>query len=66
MAPQTAFNLTPLDHQLLAMKDEDYVPHDWDELRDIIGESAVVSLTLQIRKNYPSPNSPQHGMISAP
>lgn len=32
-----AFNLTALDRQLLAMTDEEFVPHDWNELRDIIG-----------------------------
>lgn len=32
-----AFNLTPLDHQLLAMTDEEFVHHDWSELKDIIG-----------------------------
>ena len=36
-----AFNLTPLDHQLLAMKDEDFIAHSWDDLRDIIGESEM-------------------------
>jgi hypothetical protein len=33
-----AFNLTPLDHQLLAMTDEEFVCHDWDELKEIIGK----------------------------
>lgn len=39
MSQPPAFNLTPLDLQLLAMKDEDFVAHSWDDLRDIIGES---------------------------
>lgn len=34
-----AFNLTALDHQLLAMTDEEFVAHDWDDLQSIIGES---------------------------
>lgn len=34
-----AFNLTPLDHQLLAMTDEEFAYHDWNELKDIIGRS---------------------------
>lgn len=42
MSQPPAFNLTPLDHQLLAMKDEDFIPHSWDDLRDIIGESEMV------------------------
>jgi len=33
-----AFNLTPLDHQLLAMTDEEFEYHDWEELKDIIGK----------------------------
>lgn len=37
MAPP-AFNLTALDHQLLAMTDEEFVAHDWDDLQSIIGE----------------------------
>jgi hypothetical protein len=35
--PPPAFNLTELDHKLLAMNDADFVPHDWDDLKDIIG-----------------------------
>lgn len=35
----TPFYLTELDRQLLAMSDEEFVAHDWDNLRDIIGES---------------------------
>ena len=45
--PESApFNLTPLDHQLLSMTDEEFVPHDWDNLRDIIGKlhSSIASL----------------------
>lgn len=41
MSQPPAFNLTPLDRQLLAMKDEDFIAHSWDELRDIIGESEM-------------------------
>lgn len=35
--PPPAFNLTELDHKLLAMSDADFVPHDWADLKDIIG-----------------------------
>ena len=35
---QTPFNLTALDRQLLAMTDEEFEAHDWENLRDIIGE----------------------------
>jgi hypothetical protein len=37
MAPP-AFNLTALDHQLLAMTDEEFIAHDWDDLQGIIGK----------------------------
>lgn len=33
-----AFNLTELDHKLLAMTDEEYVYHDWEDLKSIIGK----------------------------
>lgn len=32
------FNLTELDHRILAQTDEEFQPHTWDELRQIIGE----------------------------
>ncbi|KAJ5720710.1 uncharacterized protein N7483_008644 [Penicillium malachiteum] len=44
MTNSTAFNLTPLDHELLAMKDEDFVPHDWNNLRDIIRRNDLGAL----------------------
>jgi hypothetical protein len=44
------FNLTSLDHQLLAMTDEEFAYHDWNELKDIIGKC------LQI----PPLNNPPH------
>ncbi|KAF4162738.1 hypothetical protein CNMCM6936_001714 [Aspergillus lentulus] len=31
-----AFNLTDTDREVLAMTDEQFVPHDWDNLKDII------------------------------
>ncbi|KAJ5991517.1 hypothetical protein N7499_003934 [Penicillium canescens] len=34
-----AFNLTDLDHQLLAMTDEEFVYHDWEDLKDIIARN---------------------------
>ena len=43
MPEPTPFHLTALDHQLLAMTDEEYVPHDWADLRDIIGERSNFS-----------------------
>ncbi|CAG8152355.1 unnamed protein product [Penicillium salamii] len=39
-----AFNLTPLDHQLLAMTDEEFVYHDWSELKDIIARNDLGAL----------------------
>ncbi|KAJ5467830.1 Protein of unknown function DUF3605 [Penicillium sp. IBT 31633x] len=35
-----AFNLTDLDRKLLAMTDEEFVHHDWEDLKSIIGESS--------------------------
>ena len=32
------FNLTDLDRAILSQTDEEYVPHNWEELRKIIGE----------------------------
>ncbi|KAJ5335949.1 hypothetical protein MYU51_020191 [Penicillium brevicompactum] len=39
-----AFNLTPLDHQLLAMTDEEFAYHDWNELKDIIARNDLGAL----------------------
>lgn len=47
-----AFNLTELDHKLLAMTDEEFVYHDWEDLKSIIGKCSHV---LQF---YPRNNSP--------
>jgi hypothetical protein len=41
MSQPPAFNLTPLDHQLLAMTDEEFIAHSWEDLRDIIGKYYV-------------------------
>lgn len=40
MSQSTPFHLTELDRQLLAMTDEEFEAHNWDNLRDIIGESS--------------------------
>lgn len=32
------FNLTEVDRQVLAQTDEEFAYHDWDELKDVIGE----------------------------
>lgn len=64
MAPP-AFNLTALDHQLLAMTDEEFVAHDWNDLQSIIGECANMGLTpsspLLISPKFPltHPTSPE-------
>ncbi|PLN81827.1 hypothetical protein BDW42DRAFT_167901 [Aspergillus taichungensis] len=36
MPEEPAFNLTDLDRQLLTQTDEEYVPHDWEDLKAII------------------------------
>lgn len=43
MSQSTPFHLTELDRQLLAMSDEEFVAHDWDDLKDIIGEILLPS-----------------------
>ena len=53
----TPFRLTALDRQLLAMTDEEFVAHDWDNLRDIIGEILSPHLLTTL------PSRPQPGMI---
>lgn len=53
---QTPFNLTALDRQLLAMTDEEFEAHDWENLRDIIGEKHFSSSPI-------FPSHPQPGMI---
>jgi hypothetical protein len=59
MPQSTPFNLTALDRQLLAMTDEEFVAHDWDELRDIIGEILSPHLQSSPHKTFPH----QPGMI---
>ena len=31
------FNLTDVDRATLAQTDEEFIPHSWEELKDIIG-----------------------------
>lgn len=57
MSEVPAFNLTPRDHELLAMTDEEFVHHDWEELKDIIGK-----YISQLHGN--SSHLKQHEMIS--
>lgn len=38
-----AFNLTELDYKLLAMTDEEFIYHDWEDLKSIIGQCALIS-----------------------
>ena len=33
------FHLTEVDRQVLSQTDEEFTLHDWDDLKDIIGES---------------------------
>ncbi|KAJ5550368.1 hypothetical protein N7535_001694 [Penicillium sp. DV-2018c] len=42
--PVPAFNLTDLDRKLLAMTDEEFVHHDWEELRSIIARNDLGAL----------------------
>lgn len=31
------FPLTDLDREILAQTDEEYVPHDWEDLKSLVG-----------------------------
>ena len=35
---QVPFNLTDLDRECLSQTDEDFVPHDWQDLKKIVGK----------------------------
>jgi hypothetical protein len=52
-----AFNLTELDHKLLAMTDEEFVYHDWEDLKSIIGKSPHVSESVDNSPHAMSRNS---------
>ena len=43
------FNLTDVDRATLAQTDEEFVPHSWEELKDIVG---LYYLSLTYSKNY--------------
>ncbi|KAJ5662795.1 hypothetical protein N7462_011721 [Penicillium macrosclerotiorum] len=55
MPEPTPFNLTALDRQLLAMTDEEFVAHDWDDLKAIIGTSSPTRLQFFPPLNHPRP-----------
>lgn len=38
-AELASWNLTDVDRMLLKQTDEEYIPHDWEELKGIIGTS---------------------------
>ncbi|KAL1847199.1 hypothetical protein Plec18167_002042 [Paecilomyces lecythidis] len=38
------FNLTSVDRQILSMTDEEYVPHDWENLKELITRNALDEL----------------------
>ena len=37
------FNLTKLDREILAQTDEQFEPHTWEELKQIIGRCGAVA-----------------------
>ena len=37
------FNLTDLDREVLAQTDEEFEPHDWEDLKAIVRELAVTA-----------------------
>ena len=38
------WNLTEVDRMLLKQTDEEYIPHDWEELKWIVGTSILTRL----------------------
>lgn len=58
-----AFNLTETDLEILAMTDDQFILHDWENLKDIIG------MEVQKPKNRivtPSPFPPPSLYIASP
>ena len=35
---QVPFNLTDLDKECLSQTDEEFIPHDWQDLKKIVGK----------------------------
>lgn len=50
----TPFNLTDVDRQVLSQTDEEFVFHDWEDLKGIIGKFITISLQLTI-SIFPAP-----------
>lgn len=42
------FTLTETDRKVLAMSDEEFTPHDWEDLTNIIGRVLLISFTLSL------------------
>lgn len=40
----TPFNLTDVDRQVLSQTDEEFIFHDWEDLKGIIGKFIVLRL----------------------
>jgi hypothetical protein len=41
----TPFNLTDIDRQVLSQTDEEFIFHDWEDLKGIIGKFIVLRLS---------------------
>lgn len=41
--PEAFFNLTDLDREVLSQTDEEFVPHDWKNLKSIVGRCCKLS-----------------------
>jgi hypothetical protein len=50
----TPFNLTEVDLQILSQADEEFVYHDWEDLKGIIGKFIAISLQLTV-SIFPAP-----------
>lgn len=45
----TPFPLTALDREILSMSDDDFHPHTWEELKQIIGMIGIISFSYSTR-----------------
>lgn len=54
---QTPFSLTETDRQVLAQTDDEFVLHDWEDLKNIIGTDVISHLSPKnLQLSSPSPH----------
>lgn len=47
------FNLTEVDRQVLSQTDDEFVPHDWENLKDIICKENIALFAYFTRAHIP-------------